>query len=120
MTITWKECWGIEISSITFSLIDKFNISIVLQHTRLVQLSRISVFGNGYNGCRSIMSENSTLYIRDSNFVGIQGTIGAALLISISCVTFTGNNTFIGNSAGYGGSLCLYKSTAVFNGTNTF
>jgi hypothetical protein len=52
VTITWEECWSIEISSVIFSLLDKFSISIVFEHTQVAQLSNISVFGNGHCGCR--------------------------------------------------------------------
>ena len=75
VSITWKNCSNIEIFSLTFSLLKSFTFSIVFEHTQLVQLSNISVFGHGneHVGCSSIMSRHSTLCIRDSNFAGIQG-----------------------------------------------
>ena len=120
VTITWKECWNVEICSITVSLVDEFNIGIIFEYSHLAQLSNISVYGNGYCGCRAILSKNSTLYIRDAIFAGIQGIFGAALLISGSYVIFTGNNMFIGNSAVSGGSLCLFESKVILNGNYTF
>ena len=108
VTITWKNCSNIEVSSVSFSLLDYFTYAIVFEHSHLVQLSNISVFGNEFIGCSSVMSQHSTLGIRDSNFVGIQGSFGAAVLIFRSCVTFIGNNKFAGNTAAlFGGSLYL-------------
>ena len=122
VSITWKNCSNIEIFSLTFSLLKSFAFSIVFEHTQLVQLSNISVFGYGneHVGCSSIMSRHSTLCIRDSSFAGIQGSIGAALLVLQSCVIFYGNNTFLDNSASLGGSLYILESVVTLSGTNTF
>ena len=110
VSITWEKCSNIEISSITFTLLDKFTFSITFEETHLVQLSNISVSGNGNIGNSSIMGRNSTVGIRDSSFVGIHGRLGAALMILGSCVTFAGNNTFLDNLAPYGGSMYISES----------
>ena len=120
ISVTWKNCSNIEISSISFSLLDYFIYGIVFKHSNLVQISNVSVFGNESIGCSSIMSLHSTLGIKDSNFVGIQGTFGAALMIVGSCVIFTGNNKFVSNTALFGGSLYLFESTVTLNGISTF
>ena len=120
VSITWEKCSNIEISLISFTLLDKFTISIVFEHTQLVQLSSISVFGNGCIGNSSIMSRNNTVGVRDSTFIGIQGSLGAALMILGLCVIFTGNNAFLDNSAPYGGSIYIFESVVTLSGTNTF
>ena len=71
VTVTWKNCSNIEVSSISFSLLDYFTYGIVFEYSHYVQLSNISVFGNEFIGCSSIISRNSTLGIRDSSFAGI-------------------------------------------------
>jgi predicted outer membrane repeat protein len=50
----------------------------------------------------------------------MQGSFGAAMMISRSCVIFTGNNTFSGNSASYGGSLYIFDSVVALSGISTF
>ena len=120
ISVIWKNCSNIEISSISFSLLDYFTYGIVFKHSNLVQISNVSVFGNEFFGCSSVMSQHSTLVIKDSSFVGIQGTFGAALMIFGSCVIFTGNNKFVGNRALFGGSLYLFESTVTLNGISTF
>ena len=116
VTIAWKGCWNVEISSITFSPLENFTDIIVFEHTSLAQLSSIPVFGNEYIGYSSIECRHSTLNIRDSNFVRIQGSFGAALLILESCILFTGSNTLLDNSAlYYGGSLYIFESVVTLN-----
>ena len=48
VSITWENCSNIEISSISFTLLENFTFSIIFQHSHLVQLSNISVYGNEY------------------------------------------------------------------------
>ena len=67
------------------------------------------------------MSQYSTIHIQDSKFTGIRGSYGAAMMISRSCVVFTGNNIFSDNSAHSGGSLyILLESVVKLSGINTF
>ena len=100
VSITWDECSNIEISSIIFTLLGDFTFSISFRKTQLVQLSYISILGySGFIGCSSIVSHQSSVDIRDSKFVAIQGMFGAALMISASNITITRNNIFIGNAA---------------------
>lgn len=66
------------------------------------------------------MSQQSTVDIRDSKFIGIRGLYGAALMISASNIMITRNNTFVGNVASAGGSVYLYDSVLKLNGTNHF
>jgi predicted outer membrane repeat protein len=53
-------------------------------------------------------------------FAGIQGSFGAAMMISRSCVIFTGHNILSNNSASYGGSLYMFESVVTLRGINTF
>lgn len=66
------------------------------------------------------MSHQSSVDIRDSKFVAIQGTFGAALMISASNITITRNNIFIGNAASAGGSVYMFDSLLMLNGPNYF
>ena len=120
VSITWEECSNIEISSICFTILSHFTFGIMFEHTQLVQLSSISVFGSGYLGNASIMCQKSTVGVRDSTFIGIYGSLGAALILLESCVIFTGNNAFYDNIAAYGGSLYIVESVVILSGTNTF
>ena len=87
-----------------------------------MQLSNVSIFGSvtGYFGNASIMCHNSSVGVRDSTFIGIHGSLGAALMILESCVIFTGSDAFYGNVAAYGGSLYIIESVVILSGTNTF
>ena len=87
-SITWNESWNIEISSIKFSLYDNFTYIMRFEHSLLVQLSNISIYGNWYTGCSSIRSE---LEFKHSTFIGINGFVGAALMIYESNITFRGS-----------------------------
>ena len=119
--MTWKNCSNIEISSISFIILEDYTFSFRFEHSHLIQLSDVSVYGNEENvGCSSVLSRYSTLHIQDSKFAGIQGSLGAAVMISRSCVIFAGNNLFSGNSASYGGSLYIFESVVTLRGTNTF
>ena len=59
-SITWNESWNIKISSIRFFLYCNFTFIMKFEHSQLVQLSNISIYGNGYSGCSSIISERSS------------------------------------------------------------
>ena len=122
VSITWEECSDIEISSISFTILSRFTFSIIFEHTQLVQLSNVSVFGSvtAYFGNASIICHNSSVGVRDSTFIGIHGSLGAALMILESCVIFTGSNAFYGNIAAYGGSLYIIESVVILSGSNTF
>ena len=120
--IAWENCSNIEISSISFILLEDFIFGIIFEHSHLIQLSDISIHGNKGNiGCSSVLSQYSTIHIQDSKFAGIRGSYGAAMMISRSCVVFTGNNIFSDNSAHSGGSLyILLESVVTLSGINTF
>ena len=121
VSITWDGCSNIKVSSIVFTLLSDFTLSIIFRKTYLVQLSAVTIVGYSWNiGCSAIMSHQSSVDIRDSKFIGIQGLFGAALMISASNVTITKNNMSIGNTATAGGSIFLYDSTLMLNGTNRF
>ena len=120
VSITWEKCSNITISSIIFQANDNFTHAIVFNCTHLVRLSNISILGNGYSGCSSILSLQSTVDITSSKFIGIQGWFGAAVLILESSVRFAGNNTFADNRALSGGGIHLFNSTLVLTGTNLF
>ena len=118
-SITWEKCSNIEISSITFQLTNNFIFSIMFNQTSL-SMSNISIFGNGYSGCSSTISLQSSISVTNSKFIGIQGWLGAAVMILTSYITFTGNNTFADNSASSGGGIYLHQSTLILTGTNLF
>ena len=83
----------------------------------------ISVMGNGrrHIGCSAIMSQHSEICIKNSKFVGLHGTFGAAVMVSASNnITFAGNNKFYSNIASRGGSIYLLDSMLMLNGTNLF
>lgn len=65
-SITWEKSWNIEISSISFFLNDTFTFIIRFELSLFVKLSNISVFGRGYRGYSSIISQESTLDISNS------------------------------------------------------
>ena len=117
VSIIWKNCQCIKISSIDFYLADNFTHSLVFELTQSVELSNITIFGKRSSGCSSILSQESTLDISDSRFVEIKGLIGSALMISdSSVVTFIGNNRFDSNEAKLGGAIYLHSSVLTFNG----
>ena len=57
---------------------------------------------------------------RDCKFIGIQGSFGAAIVMSESSAVTSGNNTFANCTAYTGGSAYLSSSTLTLNGTNIF
>ena len=120
VTITWEKSWNINISSITFVLRDSFTIIIRFELSLFVHLSNISIVGNGYSGCSSIMSRESTLDITNSMFNQVKGLFGAALMMLASNITFSSTNNFVNNTATSGGSVYLSDSNLTLNGANLF
>ncbi len=119
VTVTWEQCRNIEVSSITFNLLDNFIYVIVFSQSQAVLLRDIFVNSTGIiavSGCSSIVCQQSEVRIVDCKFWGIQGSLGAAMFISESNATFIGN-VFHGNTASYGGSLYLFNSLVLLNGT---
>ena len=122
-SILWENCSDIEIISLVITLVDNFTYSIVFEHTHSVKISNIVILGNGNNGCSSILSNMSMLNITNSQFIGIHGCLGAAMMITASSkITFTGSNTFKSNVAMNGGAIYLYGSVLIMHadGTNSF
>ena len=119
-SITWERSWNIEISSICFILRNDFTIIIRFELSQFVQLSNISIVGNGYSGCSSVMSRESTLDINNSTFGEIKGLFGAALMMLASTITFRGTNIFVNNTAASGGSIYLFDCILTLNGANFF
>ena len=122
-SILWENCSDIEITSLVITLVDNFTYSIVFERTHSVEISNISILGNGNNGCSSILSNTSMLNITNSQFIGIHGCLGAALMINASSnITFTGSNSFKNNTAINGGAIYLYGSTLIMqaDGANSF
>ena len=122
-SILWENCSDIEITSLIITLVDDFTYSIVFERTHSVEISNIVILGNGNNGCSSILSNVSMLNITNSQFIGIHGCLGAALMIiASSYITFTGSNTFKNNVAINGGAIYLYGSVLVMHadGANSF
>ena len=121
-SITWEKCRNIEVSLITFLLLGNFTYIIVFNQTQIALLHNISVMGsNDVSGCSSVICQQSELIIRNCRFSGIQGSLGATMMISESNATFKGNhNIFFGNTASCGGSLYLLNSEALLTGANYF
>ena len=119
-SITWEKSWNINISSITFILRDNFTFIIRFELSLFVHLSNISIVGNGYSGCSSIMSRESTLDITNSMFNRVKGLFGAALMMLASNIIFSGTNNFVNNTATFGGSVYLSDSNLTLNGANLF
>ena len=116
-SITWIKSWNITISSFMFNFYDNFIFIMRFEHSELVQLSNISIYGNGYSGYSSI----SVLEFNDSMFIGINGFVGAALMMFASNITFRGSIIFTDNTAVSGGSIYLtHNSILTFNGTSLF
>ena len=97
-SIAWNESWNIEISSITFTLHGNFTFILRFERSQLVQLSNISIYGNWYIGCSSIISVRSVLEFNNSKFIGINGLLGAALMMYASNITFRGSIVFADNT----------------------
>ena len=109
-SMKWENCSDIEISSVLI-ILDTFTFSITFKFTHSVQIFNISIHGNGSSGCSSILSQKSVLNITNSQFIGIQGYSGAALMITASSnITFAGSNIFESNIAKYGGAIYLHSS----------
>ena len=119
-SITWEKSWNITVSSITFTLHDNFTFIIRFELSLFVQLSNISILGNGYSGCSSVMSRESTLDVNNSMFSGIKGLLGAALMMLASNITLKGTNIFVNNTALSGGSIYLSDSILTLNGATLF
>ena len=118
--ITWNESWNIEISSIGFILHDNFTFILRFEHSQFVQLSNISIYGNGYSGRSSIIGQGGALNIKNSIFIGINGFLGAAIMMVASNITFGESNLFANNTAASGGSIYLSDSRLTLNGVSLF
>ena len=121
--IVWENCSNIQISSIAFNLEGPGNFTYILvfQQTYFVQISKITVLGNGSTGCSFIRTVNSMLNIVDSMFFGIEGHVGAALtMMQSSSVTLSGNTTFTRNVALCGGAFYLMDSALILDGRSIF
>ena len=116
--ITWNKSWNIEISLIRFALHGNVTFIMRFEHSQLVQLSNISIYGKGYCVCSSIISEKSTLKFNNSKFIGF---VGAALMMYASNITFRGSIMFATNTAASGGSIYLtHNSILSLKGTSLF
>ena len=119
--IKFFNCGNIEIINIEFLVKSNFSHILFFESTFYVTLSNIAILGNGYIGCRSIISVKSTVKICNSTFVEIIGFSGAALFAtSNSNIIFTGKNTFKSNVAMSGGAMFFYWCTVLFSGFNYF
>ena len=113
-SILWENCSDIEITSLVITLVDNFTYSIVFERTHSVEISNIIILGNGNTGCSSILSNTSMLNITNSQFIGIHGCLGSALMINASSnITFIGSNSFKNNTAMNGGAIYLYGSALI-------
>ena len=107
VNITWEKCSNIEISSVTFYLLNNFTYIIVFNQAKTVLLRGVYVHSSGVTmrGCSSILCQQSEVNIVDCKYFGIQGSLGAAMYVSESNATFSGNNIFAHNTVSYGVSL---------------
>ena len=119
-TITWNASMNIKISSIRFILHDNFTSIMRFKHSQFVQLSNISIYGNGSNGCSAIIGQGATLNIKNSTFIGINGFLGAAIMTVASNITFAGSNSFANNTAVIGGCIYMSDSSLILNGNSQF
>ena len=121
-SITWEESWNIEISSMSFILRNNFTFIIRFESSLFIYFSNISILGNGYTGCSSIMTQKSALYISNSIFTGLNGFLGAVMMAVASNVTFSGNNIFFNNTAAASGGSLYFSghSMLTLKGTNLF
>lgn len=80
-SITFEKSWNIEISSITFKLLNNFSFVMNFRYSHSVRLSNISILGAGFSGCSSISSQGSTLDINNSIFTGLLLEVPTHLLV---------------------------------------
>ena len=118
-SITWNESWNIEISSVMFTLHGNFTFIMRFEHSQLVQLTNVSIYGNGYSGCSSIIGQQGTFIIKNSVFNKLNGFFGAAIMMVASSLTFGESNLFTNNTALSGGSIHLSDSRLTLNRTNS-
>ena len=121
--LSFDNCDGIEIKSLTFLLSNKFEYGLMFSNTNGIILHNIMIStGNRHSsGCSAILSQASSININDSSFMGINGQNGAALLaLNSSMITFTGSNNFSNNSANLGGAIHSVNSTIQFTETASF
>ena len=116
-----NSCVNVSIANILFDVGGPFTCILLFVATNSVRLSNITIIGNSYIGCSSIISERSAIYISNSMFTGIRGFYGAVLIASRSVISFTGENSFVNNEAESGGAMYFDNNILViFNGTSFF
>ena len=121
VNITLENCINITISSLTFNFTGDYSYFLIFTHTSFTQLSNVSFYGriSTMTGCSAVMSTNSIITVTDSNFTGLHGWLGAAMLTTGSNVTLIGN-AFKNNTANSGGAIYLYRSHLYLKSINTF
>ena len=86
-----------------------------------VTLMNVSFDGGANTTIRALTSNDSTLEIKESEFLGIESLNGGAILGINSTIIFNGNNTFKLNHAKWnGGAIYLSSSDATFHDNTTF
>ena len=122
VNITLENCINITISSLIFNFAGDYSYFLIFTHTSFTQLSNVAFYGrilSTVTGCSAVMSTNSTIAVTDSNFTGLHGWLGAAILTTGSNITLTGN-TFQNNTANSGGAIYPYESHLYLKGINAF
>ena len=121
--LSFDNCDDIEINSLNFLLSGDYEYRLMFSDTKNVKLRNITIGMEDENstGSSAIMSKASAMNISDSNFVGISGQFGAALLaFDLSEITFMGTNNFTNNLAKLGGVIHSTSSNLQLYGTSNF
>lgn len=122
--LSFDNCDNIEMNSLNFNLSGEFEHGLKFSETNNVKLHNITIGMENENitGYTSaVLSQASVINITNSNFVGINGQFGAALLArDLSEITFMGTNNFINNWAKLGGAIHSISSTLLFYDISSF
>ena len=118
-SITWMNCYDIEIASISIEIRGSLEHGVVFVNSSGIQISNTSFTGRVARfGCSALAFLSSTAQISDSSFVGLSCQLGAVMATSQSGVSFFRNNMFSNNTAQFGSAVYSTDSAVTFSGTN--
>lgn len=118
-SITWMNCYDIEITSILIEIRGSFEHGIIFVNSSGIQISNTSFTRRGARlGCSALAFLSSTAQISDSSFAGLSCQLGAVMATSLSIVSFSANNVFTNNTALFGSALYSTDSVVTFSGAN--
>lgn len=116
-SLTWINCYDIEIASVLIEVSGNFENGVVFVNSSGIQISNTSFTGRGASlGCSALAFLSSTAQISDSHFVGLSCQLGAMRAVSQSVVSVSGYNVFINNRALFGGAVHSIGSAVTFSG----